>query len=172
MLILRDEYNVLCLGLSGSGKSTLLAHLVGESTSNIEPTIGFNIKTLPIKETVVCIKEVGGSCRIRLFWDNYFHDKNAILFAVNAASSDDELSSARETLRSVLSNSRLKGHPCMILGTHMDLPGAKSEQDLEQYFQSVMYGHKWKVKCCSSYDREQILDAFEKLLDLIVMNVH
>lgn len=168
MLVVRDQYNILCLGLSGSGKSTLLAHLVGETTSNIEPTIGFNIKTLPIKDTVISIKELGGSGRVQHFWNYYFTDKNAILFTVNSASNEEELKRARQTLKSVLSNNRLRGRPCLILGTHMDMSEAKSEQELEQFFQNIMHGHKWRVFCCSSFNKQQILTALETLVDLIV----
>ena len=122
MIVIKDQYNVLCLGLSGSGKSTLLAQLVGDTTDNIEPTNGFNIKTLPIKDTVLSIKELGGSGRVQHFWDYYFADKNGLLFVVNSAANEDELRLARETLKTVLSNATMKGRPCLVLGTHSDLP--------------------------------------------------
>lgn len=168
MIVIKDQYNVLCLGLSGSGKSTLLAQLVGETTDNIEPTNGFNIKTLPIKDTVLSIKELGGSGRVQHFWDYYFTDKNGLLFVVNAAADDDQLSLARETLKSVLSNASMKGRPCLVLGTHSDLPRAKSQQALHLHFQSIMQGHRWRVMTCSSFDKLQIVSALEALIDLIV----
>jgi len=167
MLVLKDHYNILCLGLCSSGKSTVLAQLVGESTSNIEPTKGFNIKTLPIKDTVVCIKEIGGSSEIQPFWDYYIDGKNALLFMVNAAGSDDELKIARDTLKSVLAKTSLRGKPCMILATHNDLANAKSEIELEQFFQNVIHGHKWRVQSCSSFDRKAVLTAIETLVDLM-----
>lgn len=36
----RPNFTVLCLGLGKSGKSTLLAKVSGESTDEIEPTVG------------------------------------------------------------------------------------------------------------------------------------
>lgn len=51
---------MLCLGLMGAGKSTALATLVGEPSDALEPTTGFNIKTLPVNDTVLNIKELGG----------------------------------------------------------------------------------------------------------------
>lgn len=101
MFVLRDQYNVLCLGLTGAGKSTILAQLVGEAHSHLEPTNGFNIKTLPVNDTVISIKELGGSCRIQPFWECYFNEKNAILFVVNAAASEDELKTSRDILKKV-----------------------------------------------------------------------
>lgn len=56
----------LRVGLSGTGKSTLLAQLVGEPLCQVEPTTGFNIKTLPFKDTILSIKELGGSNNIQV----------------------------------------------------------------------------------------------------------
>lgn len=116
VFVLRDQYNVLCLGLSGSGKSTLLSILVDEPITRCEPTRGFNIKTLPIKNTVISIKELGGSCHVRSFWDHYFENKNGILFVVNTTDSDEDLNTARDALKVVFADDRLKEKPCLILG--------------------------------------------------------
>ncbi|XP_054159622.1 ADP-ribosylation factor-like protein 15 [Oppia nitens] len=170
MLAVKDQYNILCLGLTGSGKSTILAQLVGENTDNIQPTNGFNIKTLPIKGIVVSIKELGGSGRVQNFWNYYFADKNAIMFVIDSAGSDEELQLAKETLKSVLSNARLRGRPCLVLGTHSDISGSKSQQELESLLQNVMQGFKWQVMICSSFDRQLIRKAFETLIDMIAVS--
>jgi len=171
VFVLKDQYNVLCLGLSGAGKSTLLAQLTGEPLTHVEPTTGFNIKTLPFKDTVISIKEVGGSCRIQPFWDHYFSGKNGILFVVDASGSEEHLNSARDVLKSVFGDMRLKGKPCLVLGTHSDVPEAKSAEDLEKCFQSIMHGRKWTVKCCSAYDSVQIKTALETLIELMLVTL-
>ncbi|XP_053207415.1 ADP-ribosylation factor-like protein 15 isoform X1 [Panonychus citri] len=171
VFILQDQYNVLCLGLSGAGKTTLLSHLVQEPLSNCEPTRGFNIKTLPIKNTVISIKELGGSFQVQPFWDHYFGNKNGILFVVDSTDSEEELNTAQEALRVVLADHRLTGKPCLILGTHSDLEGARNSEEIERYFKPLMNGRKWCVSCCSAYDRTQIIAALETLIDLMVMNV-
>lgn len=160
---------MLCLGLSGVGKTTLLSNLVDEPMIKSEPTTGFNIKTLPLKNTVLSIKELGGSLRIQPFWDHYFSNKHAILFVVNANDSESELCAAKNTLESVFSDVRLKSKPCLILGTHGDLDGSRRPEDIETIFSSIMGGRKWCVFCCSAYDRAQIITAFEILIDLMVV---
>ena len=170
MFGLKDHYNILCLGLSGSGKSTLLANLVGENTSHIEPTNGFNIKTMPIKNSIVCIKEIGGSAEMQRFWDHYFNDTNALLYMVNASCDDEQLKTAKRTLKSLLSNSKFKNKPCIILGTHSDLPNSRTENQLEQYFQNIMHGYKWKVQCCSSFEQNVVMEILEALLDMMTIN--
>ncbi|KAH9506984.1 ADP-ribosylation factor-like protein 15 [Dermatophagoides farinae] len=163
------QYQVLCLGLSGSGKSTLLAQLVGEQigVDTIEPTEGFNIKTLPLNGIMLSIKELGGSERLQTFWSNYYENKHALLFIVNIASNETIMQQSLDTLRTILMNPGLRGRPCMIIGTHKDRPEARTEQQIEQYFQPLLNGHKWKIFCCSALDRKSIMDAFAALIVLI-----
>ncbi|KAI1301555.1 ADP-ribosylation factor-like protein 15 [Halotydeus destructor] len=169
VLVIEDQYNVLCLGLTGAGKSTLLAQLVGEPLTTVEPTNGFNIKTIPFKNTVVSIKELGGSCSIQRFWNNYFNDKHGILFVVDASSPD--LGPSIEVLKLTLNDIKLKGKPCLIIGTHIDLKDAKSADELEKHFAPVMHNRKWAVTCCchtgSNGESVKITAALEMLIELM-----
>lgn len=106
------------MGLSGAGKSTLLSILVDDPITRSEPTRGFNIKTLPINNTIISIKELGGSFHMRSFWDHYFEDKHGILFVVNTTDSDNDLITARDALKVVFADERLKEKPCLILGNY------------------------------------------------------
>mgnify|MGYP000061773130 CR=1 FL=1 len=162
-----NQYQVLCLGLSGSGKSTLLAQLVGEQTNGIEPTNGFNIKTLPLNGIILSVKELGGSERLQTFWSNYYENKHALLFIVNIASNEIIMQKSLDTLRTILMNPGLRGRPLMIIGTHKDQPEARTQQQIEQYFQPLLNGHKCKILCCSALDRNSIMDAFAALIVLI-----
>lgn len=40
------ELRILFLGLDNSGKSTILKKVLGESTDDVSPTLGFDIRTL------------------------------------------------------------------------------------------------------------------------------
>ncbi|RWS21462.1 ADP ribosylation factor-like protein 1 [Leptotrombidium deliense] len=171
VFVLQRQYNVLCLGLSGAGKSAFLAQLVDEPLTTSEPTTGFNMKTLPVKNAVLSIKELGGSCSVQPFWDHYFENKNGIVYVVDASSSDEQLISARNVLRDVLTDPRLKGKPCFIIGTHSDIETSKSEHEIERIFSSIMQGRKWKVYCCCTLDRTQVTGALEALIDLISIAV-
>ncbi|UYV72057.1 ARL15 [Cordylochernes scorpioides] len=167
--VARDQYEVLCLGLSGAGKSTLLATLVGEATEGIEPTTGFNIKTLPLKETVLDIKELGGAENVRPFWPMYFAGQHGLVFAVDASAAEADLQTAVEALRTVLAEPGLKGVPCVILGTHQDCQGARTKDQLEQLFHQAVHGHKWMVEVCSLGDRDTVQRALCTLVDFMTM---
>lgn len=119
---------------------------------------------------MVSIKELGGSFRVQPFWDHYFGNKNGLLFVVNSNDSDIELKTARDTLKVIFSDARLKNKPCLILGTHSDIDGSKSSEEIEKHFQNIMNGRKWCVICCSSFDRKQTIAALETLIDLMIMS--
>lgn len=171
LVVVRDQYEVLCLGLNGAGKSTALATLVGENIDNIEPTTGFNIKTLPLKETVLDIKELGGADNVRPFWNRYFTGQHGLLYVVNSASSDDDLKLSLESLLIVLSDPAMKGIPCVVLATHVDCSDSRTQHNLEQFFQSALHGRKWTIQMCSLQDNESIQNALETLIDLMAYNV-
>ncbi|XP_015910507.1 ADP-ribosylation factor-like protein 15 [Parasteatoda tepidariorum] len=167
VIIIRDQYQILCIGLEGSGKTTALATLVGESVNDIEPTTGFNIKTLPLKDTVVDIKELGGSEVIRPFWSKYFEGQHGILYVINAAASEEMLKQSSKILQETLQNSSLKGLPCVILATHQDVEGSKSHQEILHLFQGVLHGRKWQVHMCGFQDRDGVQSSLENLVDLM-----
>lgn len=96
----------------------MLRSLTDDNFENqeIPPTNGFYIKTLPIRNVVVSIKEIGGLDRLREYWPNYFDEKQAILYVVNSSDDDENLGKSCEILRQVLKDERLKNKPCLILG--------------------------------------------------------
>lgn len=103
-----------------SGKTTLLKSLTEDHLdADIQPTNGFYIKTLPIRNVVISIKEIGGLERLRKYWPNYFDEKQAILYVVNASDNDENLNKSCDALRQVLKDERLDCKPILILGKQM-----------------------------------------------------
>jgi len=66
------EVRILILGLDNAGKTTILRKFCGDSIDTIEPTLGFNIKTLEHKNYQLNVWDVGGQKTIRAYWRNYF----------------------------------------------------------------------------------------------------
>lgn len=61
-----------CRGLDNAGKTTIVKKFNGDDISTIEPTLGFNIKTLEYKGYQLNVWDVGGQQTIRSYWRNYF----------------------------------------------------------------------------------------------------
>lgn len=59
-------------GLDNAGKTTIVKKFNGDDITSIEPTLGFNIKTLLYKGYQLNVWDVGGQQTIRSYWRNYF----------------------------------------------------------------------------------------------------
>ncbi len=62
------EVRLLILGLDNAGKTTILRKFSGEDIDKIEPTLGFNIKTLEHRSYKLNCWDVGGQRTIRAYW--------------------------------------------------------------------------------------------------------
>ena len=179
VFLIQDEFRILCLGLSGSGKTTILDAITGHTVpiTTDEPTSGFNIKTLPLtslkcdsnlKGKSISFKELGGSKDVQQFWCNYFTNKNGVLFLINAVADETEFEASKEVLKQVLRDPELQGKPCLILGTHYDIQGAREASTIEREFAPIVGKRKWAIRVCCSFNAEQVKSALEVLIDLIL----
>tara|TARA_B110001450_G_C17425959_1_gene401854 strand:- start:401 stop:649 length:249 start_codon:yes stop_codon:yes gene_type:complete len=66
------ELRLLILGLDNAGKTTVVKKFLGEDTSEIAPTLGFQIKTVFHQGFKLNFWDVGGQTTIRSYWRNYF----------------------------------------------------------------------------------------------------
>ncbi|XP_076341003.1 ADP-ribosylation factor-like protein 15 isoform X2 [Tachypleus tridentatus] len=169
-VVAKEQYEVLCLGLKGVGKSTVLASLVGESTENIEPTTGFNIKTLPVLETTINIKELGGTEEVKIFWNKYFQGQHGVVFVVNGSANEEEQCLSMEVMKAVLTDTALKGLPCLIIVTHMDKPECRTFKEMEEFLQGVLQGRKWILKPFYLGSDEGIRQGLEALVHLMMQS--
>lgn len=92
------EARVLLLGLDNAGKTTVLYRLLGESLTDVSPTLGFEIRTVQRAvphvegaqgsgpDTIsMNVWDVGGQTSLRSYWRNYFESTDAIVWVVDAA---------------------------------------------------------------------------------------
>ncbi|KAK3601045.1 hypothetical protein CHS0354_029269 [Potamilus streckersoni] len=161
----KPNYTVICIGLSKSGKSSILAKLSGESTDNIEPTIGFSIKALIFDNCFLDVKELGGGDNVRPYWDRYYLGTQGIIFVVNSAGSEEELNTTKEEFRKVMENEQLEGFPLLVLCNHQDQEAARSTDEITKLLNlEKQTGERpWAVHGTSANDKSSIKAGFEKL---------
>jgi len=75
----------LILGLDNAGKTTILKKFMGEDTSEIAPTLGFNIQTVEYDSFKLNIWDVGGQTTIRSYWRNYFEATDGLIWVVDSS---------------------------------------------------------------------------------------
>ena len=76
---------MLVLGLENAGKTTILKTLSEEDISQIQPTQGFNIKSLVHAGFRLNVWDIGGQKTIRQYWKYYYDNTNAIVYVIDSA---------------------------------------------------------------------------------------
>ncbi|QLQ78070.1 hypothetical protein HG537_0A03170 [Torulaspora globosa] len=79
------EIRCLILGLDNSGKSTIVNRLLpkDQRSSEITPTIGFQIHTTHIQDRIVSLWDIGGQTTLRPFWDNYYDKTDVLVWCID-----------------------------------------------------------------------------------------
>lgn len=73
------EAKILILGLDNAGKTTILRQISNEQITSIEPTKGFNVKTLVQENFKLNMWDLGGQKEIRQYWNYYFEKVQGIV---------------------------------------------------------------------------------------------
>jgi len=129
------EMRLLILGLDNAGKTSVMQKFNGESISGIEPTLGFNIKTLEHKGFTLNFWDVGGQKTIRAYWRNYFEETEGLIWVVDS-SDIRRLQDCHDELHSLLCQEKLAGATLLVFANKQDLPGAKSAEEIQQILES------------------------------------
>ena len=77
------------------------------------PTIGFINEEIVFKGDTVTVFDLGGGSRIRAIWKNYFADVHGFVYVVDS-SETSKLEEARQELKSVILDEKMKGKPCLM----------------------------------------------------------
>ncbi|CAM9408498.1 ADP-ribosylation factor-like protein 15 isoform X1 [Lethenteron reissneri] len=165
----RPEFDVVCVGMTGAGKSTLLAQLCGESIDDILPTAGFSIKAIPLQNVILNVKELGGGDAIRKYWSRYYQGSQGLIFVLDSAAMEDDLEVARSELHAALHHPQLCTLPFLILASHQDKLGARSQQEIKKYLElePLAKGKKWILHPCSFEDLEAVREGVCQFLQLL-----
>ncbi len=143
---------LLILGLDNAGKTTILRAFQGEDISTIEPTLGFNIKTLEYRGYLLNVWDVGGQQTIRSYWRNYFEATDGLVWVVDSADRR-RLDICKAELHALLLQEKLAGASVLILANKQDLQGALSSAEIAQALdlQSEQFANRhWTIVGCSA----------------------
>ncbi|SCV02166.1 LAMI_0G16468g1_1 [Lachancea mirantina] len=143
---IRDkEVRCLVLGLDNAGKSSVVDWVLwsctGKIRSEVTPTIGFRIHTVPFAARNVQLWDIGGQSTLRPYWDNYF-DKTDVLLWVIDATAPRRVDESIAELTNLLRDRDRIGYNCriIVLLNKVDLvsDAADLAASLEQQLQDML----------------------------------
>ncbi len=114
------ELRVLLLGLDNAGKTSVMKKLSDEDISSVNPTQGFNVKSIKTSDFKLNVWDIGGQKSIRPYWKNYFDNVDALVFVIDSADRKRVADAAAE-LQSLLEEEKLAGVPVLIFANKQDL---------------------------------------------------
>merc|ERR1712097_141983 len=124
-----QEARILMLGLDNAGKTTILKKLGDEDIDHVQPTQGFNIKSLLTEGFKLNVWDIGGQKTIRPYWKNYFDNTDALIYVVDS-SDRRRLEEAAMELSELLEEDKLSGIPVLIFANKQDLMSAVPADEL------------------------------------------
>ena len=161
------EMKILIIGLDNAGKTTIVKKFNGEPTDMIEPTLGFDIKTLEHRGYSLNFWDVGGQQTIRAYWRNYFEVTDGIIWVVD--SSDKwRLDTCRDELAALLLDEQVMGASLLIFANKQDLPNALSGDAIAKHLNlgSEQYAKRhWSIMPCSAQTGEGLVEGIDWLVD-------
>ncbi len=162
------EVRILILGLDNAGKTTILRKFCGEPIETIEPTLGFNIKTLEHKNYHLNVWDVGGQKTIRAYWRNYFEKTDGLIWVVDSAD-QVRLEICKRELCALLDQEKLAGASLLIFANKQDVRGALNADRIAEALglreDTSFLNRHWFIRGCSAVTGEGLVEGMDWMVD-------
>jgi ADP-ribosylation factor-like protein 3 len=75
------QLRIILLGLDNAGKTSILKVLAseGEEIDNVQPTLGFNVKSVQSNSFKLNVWDIGGQSKLRPYWRNYYEQTDVVV---------------------------------------------------------------------------------------------
>ncbi|XP_954821.1 ADP-ribosylation factor, putative [Theileria annulata] len=165
------EIRILILGLDNAGKTTILKSINNEDITKIEPTVGFNIKSVKYNEYILNFWDVGGQESIRLFWRNYFENTDALIWVIDSVDTSRLNISKREIMK-ILKNDNMYKSTVLIFANKQDIKGSLTPKEINQMLEldKVINDRSYMIFGTSAVEGNGILTGIEWLINDINTN--
>ena len=168
------EVRLLILGLDNAGKTTILRKFSGEPIDKIEPTLGFNIKTLEHRSYKLNVWDVGGQRTIRAYWRNYFEQTDGLIWVVDS-SDRARLEMCRDELFSLLGQEKLAGASLLIFANKQDLANSLKLEEIADILQlntnNKFSKRHWSIIPCSAVTGDGLVKGMDWMTDDIANRI-
>lgn len=154
------ECRLLLLGLDNAGKTTILKFVANEEP-HVQPTQGFNIKSVQKDKMKLNMWDIGGQQTIRPYWRNYFTDTDVLIYVVDSHDTLRLEESATEFF-DILNEEKLANVPVLVFANKQDLPGASTHAQVARTLDlTSIKSREWQIQPCSGKTGEGVQDGME-----------
>jgi ADP-ribosylation factor-like protein 3 len=165
-----QDARILVLGLDNAGKTTILKKLSNEDITQIQPTQGFNIKSIQTHGFKLNVWDIGGQKVIRGYWSNYFETTDALLFVIDS-SDRRRLQESGQELAELIEDEKLAGVPVLVFANKQDLlqalPANEIAEKLGLHNLPQRGDRVWNIQACSAKTGEGLEEGMEWLLKIL-----
>lgn len=126
------EVRMCVLGLDNAGKTTILRSLAHEEIQTVQPTQGFNVKTLQVNNFKFNVWDLGGQSAIREHWPNYYDNLDCIIYVVDSSDNRRMADECGGELQKLLVDDKLAGVPILVFANKQDLELAMPADEIEE----------------------------------------
>jgi ADP-ribosylation factor-like protein 2 len=161
-----------CSGLDNAGKTTIVKRINNEDVTEVSPTLGFNIKSMPYAGYLLNIWDVGGQKTLRSYWKNYFEQTDGLVWVVDS-SDRRRLKECAKELHHILMEERLAGASLLVFANKQDVSGALSEDEIRNVMKlEFITNRHWKVVACSARTGQGVEAGFDWMVQDVGKRVY
>ena len=165
------ELRLLILGLDNAGKTTILKKFLGEDTSEIAPTLGFQIKTVEHANFKLNFWDVGGQTTIRSYWRNYFEHTDGLIWVVDSGDRL-RLEDCKAELHKLLLQEKLAGATLMVFCNKQDVAGALTPAEIKDVLElDKIENRHWSIVPCSAVTGSGLLEGIDFIVNDIQQRI-
>merc|ERR1712039_214389 len=100
-----------------------------EDITHIQPTQGFNIKSVCHEQFKLNVWDIGGQKSIRPYWSNYFDSTDGLIYVVDSSDSR-RLEESSAELKELLAEDKLQGVPILVFANKQDIMQAAPAEEI------------------------------------------
>jgi small GTP-binding protein len=158
----QKDADVVIVGLDAAGKTTLLFKLTGvPPTREIQPTVGFETKSLQINKLHLQLWDLGGETTLRPMWRMYYKKARGLVFVIDS-SDRTRMGLAVTEFTHLLNEAELRGVPILIIANKKDKPGRmKKLEIIDGFHLRDIKDRQWSLSTTDALSGEGVAKAFE-----------
>jgi small GTP-binding protein len=165
----KKKRKVLLLGLPKSGKTAFYEKLTKKGfLMTYTPTVDANIADVIYNNLTFILFDLSGGERQRIFWRHHFIGTQGVIFFIDIAETEENLTAAVKELKQLLSEKELKGASFLIYLNKIDLKSDDGKISLESLTDKLDLKEerkdmRLKIELCSISKGEGIKEGMDWL---------